>query len=75
MKVKKERFIKLAKTRMDKLIKYMRLVGNLSNKQAYEYSNEEKDQIVSALELELKNLKQRFEANSSVDKKTGFNFK
>ena len=75
MKIKKERFVKLAKTRMDKLIKYMRLVGNLSNKQAYEYSNKEKDQIESALELELKNLKQRFEANSSVDKETGFNYK
>lgn len=57
---KRERFIRLAEARTNKILEMMRLLGNCSSKANYEYSDDDIKQIFSALEKELKNTKNRF---------------
>ena len=73
---KSEKFEALAKKRMDKLLLALKLVANLSNKQYYSYTDNQKDQIINAIKSEFDLLKRRFDANSSdVRKEKGFTFK
>lgn len=73
---KSEKFEALAKKRMDKLLLALKLVANLSNKQYYSYTDNQKDQIINAIKSEFDLLKRRFDANSSVVRKEkGFTFK
>lgn len=65
---KHERFVRMAEARTNKLINMIRLLGNCSNKNTYNYSKEEVRQIFTTLEDELKNAKQRFEMANSSDK-------
>lgn len=57
---KRERFVRLAEARTNKILEMMRLLGNCSSKANYEYSDDDIKQIFSALEKELKNTKNRF---------------
>lgn len=57
---KAAKFIELANKRVNKAIKDMQLVGNLSNKQNYEYSEEQARKIVRALQQELDHIKHGF---------------
>ena len=73
---KSEKFEVLAKKRMDKLLHTLKLVANLSNKQYYSYTDNQKDQIINAIKSEFDLLKSRFDANSSdVKEEKGFRFK
>ena len=38
---KREKFVKLAEARVSKALKELQLIGNLSNRSAYEYSEED----------------------------------
>lgn len=68
----REKFILLAEARVTKAIKALRLVGNLSNKSNYKYTDEDAKKIIKALEGELKQLKSRFE---SYENSNGVTFK
>ncbi|MDI6854369.1 MAG: hypothetical protein QME75_12290 [Deltaproteobacteria bacterium] len=57
----REKFVELAEKRVSKAIKDIRLVGNLSNKSNYSYTDEDVRKIIRALDAEVKKLKQRFE--------------
>lgn len=57
---KRERFVRLAEARTNKLLEMMKLLGNCSSKTNYEYTEDDVKQIFSALEKELKNTKNRF---------------
>lgn len=59
--VKKERFQKIAEKRTNNIINTLRLLGNCSNKNNYEYTEEQVKQIFSTLEAELKATKMKFE--------------
>lgn len=73
---KNEKFEVLAKKRMDKLLLALKLVANLSNKQYYSYTEDQKEQIINAIKSEFDLLKKRFDANSSdTTKDKGFRFK
>ncbi len=69
MKEKKLNFTNLANSRVNKAIKILRLISNLSNKSHYSYSQEEADKIVSALNNEVKNIKEKFNSKNSRDTK------
>lgn len=56
----RERFVRLAEARTNKILEMMRLLGNCSSKANYEYTDDDIKQIFSALEKELKNTKNRF---------------
>lgn len=57
---KRERFVRIAEARTNKILEMMRLLGNCSSKANYEYSDEDIKKIFGTLEKELKNTKNRF---------------
>lgn len=57
---KRERFVRLAEARTNKIIEMLRLLGNCSSKANYEYTDEDIKKIFSTLEKELKNTKNRY---------------
>lgn len=59
---KREKFVELAEKRVTRTIKDLRLIGNLSNKNNYAYTESDVQKIVNALEQEVKNLKAKFSA-------------
>lgn len=60
---KDERFKRLAKQRGERVLKDLQLLGNLSNRNNYEYSDAEVRKLFSALEEELRSAKSRFISN------------
>lgn len=71
MRDRRERFVALAEARTDKALNAIRLLGNLSNRSNYEYTDTDVSQIVSALEKELRAMKLRF-ANSPTSSPGAF---
>jgi hypothetical protein len=67
MAEKREKFVRLAENRVNRAIKDLRLIGNLSNKNNYSYTDSDIQKILVALDQEVRNLKARF---SSDDGKT-----
>lgn len=57
---KKEKFIRLAEARTNKILNMLRLLGNCSNKNNYEYTEQDIQKIFNTLERELKNTKAKF---------------
>lgn len=57
---KREKFIRLAEARTNKIIDMLQLLGNCSNTSVYDYSQEDVDKIFSAIEAELKEAKRKF---------------
>jgi len=57
---KRENFERLAEKRVTEALKIMRLIGNLSNRRNYDYTEMHVKEIVDALEAELRQLKNRF---------------
>ena len=57
---KRERFIRVAETRTNKIIKLMQLLGNCANKNNYEYTEKDAQVIVEAIEVELNAIKVKF---------------
>ena len=60
MRDKRKKFIDLAESRVNRAIKDIRLIGNLANRNSYEYSEEDAKKIVRVLEKELDSAKARF---------------
>lgn len=58
--LKRDRFVRLAEARTNKILEMMRLLGNCSSKANYEYTDEDIKKIFNVLERELKNTKNRF---------------
>ena len=69
METKRERFIRVAENRTNKIINMIRLLGNCSNKGNYEYSDEDVKQIFAAIESELKNAKSKYYEVEQSNKK------
>ena len=68
--LKHDRFLRLGTKRMDSLLKKIRLVGNLGDGN-YEYSENEKQKVLSALADAVDHVKRRFERKI---KQAGFTF-
>ncbi|MGW5980802.1 hypothetical protein ACWFOP_10210 [Bacillus mycoides] len=71
---KREKFEELAEKRVTETIKKMRLIGNLSNRNNYDYTEEHVKQILSMLEEELKMLRAKF-SEVRREKDSTFKFK
>lgn len=63
MNHKREKFVELAEKRVTRAMKDLRLIGNLSNKNNYAYTDADVQKITSVLEQEIKNLKARFSSD------------
>lgn len=55
-----EKFITLAEARTNKALNAIRLLGNLSNKASYKYTEDQVNQIFETLEQQLRDTKKRF---------------
>ncbi|MCK1744151.1 hypothetical protein IVA80_25770 [Bradyrhizobium sp. 139] len=64
MRDKRTKFVELANKRVNRAIKDLRLIGNLSNRAAYDFREEDARKIVKALQKEVESLRQRFGGTS-----------
>ena len=64
---KKSKFIKLAEKRVSRTLNDLKLIRNLSNKNYYEYSDEQSKKIIRALQQELDLLKKSFQSLNAKD--------
>lgn len=68
---KREKFVRLAEARTNKIIDMLQLLGNCSNSSAYDYTQQDVDKIFSAIEAEVKEAKKKF---SKVESKKSSRF-
>lgn len=69
---KRERFVRLAEARTNKIIDMIQLLGNCSNQGQYEYSQKDVSKIFNAIQAELDSAKKRF---NKQDSQKGSRFK
>ena len=67
---KRAKFVELAEKRVEKALSAIRVIGNLSNRNNYQYSEEDVKKIISALTDEVKQVQMRFKETSG--RRTGF---
>ena len=68
---KKERFMRIAENRTNTIINTLRLLGNCSNRNNYEYTEEQIKQIFNAIDSELRATKMKFDKKESKFKLKG----
>lgn len=64
MRDKRGKFVALATNRVNRTVKDIRLIGNLSNRSAYQYSEDDVRKIAKTLQRELDLMKLRFVGGS-----------
>lgn len=60
MSDKREKFVELAEARVNKALKDLQLIGNLSNRSAYEFTEADVRKIFATLQKALETAKSRF---------------
>ena len=63
---KRDKFIRLAEARTNKIIDMLQLLGNCSNTNTYEYTQADIDQIFSAIESEVREAKKKFQKIENI---------
>ena len=69
-KNKSSKFKQLAETRVNRALKDLDLISNLSNKSYYEYDDKDVSKIISTLENAIRSVKASFKKN--IDRKKEF---
>ena len=64
METKKDKFVRVAESRTNKIIAMVRLLGNCSNRSTYEYDEKDVSKIFTALDREIKAAKSKFLENN-----------
>ncbi len=72
MRDKRSRFVELGEARVTKATQMLRLIGNLANLNNYEYTEDDAQKILSALDVEMKLLKAKFQTALSKRPKEEF---
>lgn len=67
---KRKRFTDLAPIRVNNVLKHIRLVGNMTNKNNYDYFTEEFKKILKDIDDELSLVKSKFKAQENKKIKT-----
>lgn len=65
---KREKFVRLAEARTNKIINMLQLLGHCSNSNVYDYTQQDVDKIFAAIEVEVREAKKKFnkiESNKS----------
>ena len=68
----RENFVRLAEKRTARTLKDIKLLGNLSNRTNYSYTEKDVKRIFGALEKELKVAKQKFNDEIETGRETVF---
>ena len=63
---KRERFVRLAENRTNKILNMIQLLGNCSNSSLYEYTEADVKKIFGAIESTVKEAKRKFTKNDSA---------
>ena len=66
---RREKFVALAERRTNNAINQIKLIGNLSNRGNYEYTDGDVSKILKALNSEIRTLKERFAAGDKSTEK------
>lgn len=74
-KDKRERFERLSVARTTKVLEQIRLIGNLGNRNNYEYEPWMVEQMFEAIENELAAAKKEFEDKPKKAKVSGFSYR
>ena len=61
---KKDKFIRVAESRTNKILAMIRLLGNCSSKAVYDYTEQDIKKIFTAIEAEIRNAKEKFSDHS-----------
>lgn len=69
---KREKFVRLAEARTNKIIDMIQLLGNCSNQSQYEYTQKDVNKIFNAIQTELDMARKRY---SKQDSQKGTKFK
>ena len=64
---KAAKFVQLANKRVNRAIKDLKLIANLSNRQNYRYTEDQAKKIIKVLQHEVDVVKQSFQANEDHD--------
>lgn len=62
---KRDKFLRLAEARTNKIIDMIQLLGNCSNTSQYEYSQKDVDKIFKAIQTELDEARKRYSKQDS----------
>lgn len=62
---RREKFVRIAESRTNKIINMIQLLGNCSNLSQYEYTQKDVDKIFKAIQMELDESKKRFSRQDS----------
>lgn len=65
VETKREKFVRIAEARTNKIIKMIQLLGNCSNQGLYEYTTKDVNKIFSAIQTELDEAKKRYNKQDS----------
>lgn len=57
---KRDKFVRLAEARTNKIIDMLQLLGNCSNTSAYDYTQQDIEKIFNTIEMEMKEAKKKF---------------
>jgi hypothetical protein len=66
MRNKRAKFVQLANQRVTRALDQIRLIGNLSNRAAYEFTEEDTKKIIKALQKAVDTAKARFAENGTA---------
>lgn len=64
MSAKREKFVELAEARVNRTLKDLQLIGNLSNRSAYEFTEADVRKIFAAVQKGMETAKARFSRES-----------
>lgn len=63
-----QRFKRLASLRTNQVLERLRILGNCSNPQVYQYAKEDINKIFSAIEKKMKEVRARFNQHEKTEK-------
>lgn len=69
MNKKREKFVELAEKRVNAVLDKIRLVGNLSDKRYYEYSQQDSKKMMHVIQRQLNITKSKFSPHIKKNKK------
>jgi hypothetical protein len=67
MRDRRRKFVELAEARVGKALKQLQLIGNLSNRSAYDYTEADIRKMFLALQRELDSAKSRFSKGAATE--------
>lgn len=69
MESKRERFVRIAESRTNRILDQLKLLGNCANKHNYDYTDEDVKKIFSAIEKEVKAAKGKFNGQDAESRR------